>query len=113
MTFIIRTRGAPASIAQEYACPSHGFFSLVEPCNADETPRACPDCGASSPFRMSAPAVRVKLAEAVSRGRSDERPPGMLDTRPLAEGMSMTEWRAKQAKISDELRRKKIKAMVS
>lgn len=113
MTFTVRTRGAPTLISQQYACPAHGLFVLVETCNVDETPRACPDCGASSEYRIAAPTIGVKYASAVNRGRSDERPPGMLDTRPLAEGMSMTEWRAKQDKISDELRRKKIKAMVS
>ena len=82
-------------ITQEYRCPTHGLFSLVEPCNEEESPRACPACGVSSPYTMSAPMTRVALAS-FTRGAPDERPPGTLDTRELGDGMPYNEWRAKQ-----------------
>lgn len=41
------------------------------------------DCGGVAERQMPAPLGRVKIAE-VKRGKSDPRPPGTLDTRPIA-----------------------------
>lgn len=47
---------------------------------------------------------RVKISE-VTRGKSDERPPGVLNTEPLADGMPRSEWKKRQrAGRMDELR---------
>lgn len=95
-------------ITQEYHCADHGLFSLHEPCNENESPRACPDCNEPAEYRMSAPMTRVRIAEAI-RGSSQERPPGALDTRPLAEGMKLSEWQGIQRKKAVDERRAWVK----
>lgn len=93
-------------IVQEYTCPEHGKFDLLEDCNSEETPRPCPRCGATSPYCISAPATKIPVGVVVS-GKSDERPPNALDTRPLADGMSSSEWHAKEQRKSWEIVRAK------
>lgn len=117
MTFTIKTRGAAGLIASEYMCPEHGRFDqlLVDP--PDEMP--CPGdteydpCGRDCPWVISAPKPKVLSIPcyAAVRGGDTERRPGMLDTRPLAEGQSMTDWRkdqdkGREARRYDELKRK-------
>jgi hypothetical protein len=50
------------------------------------------------------------LPTAAVRGGDTERRPGMLDTRPLAEGMPMTEWRKVQDKYREERRHQQLVA---
>ncbi len=45
--------------------------------------------------------------------KSDDRPPNALDTRPLADGLSMNAWRAKQKADRKEKIRKRVRGMVS
>ncbi len=117
MTFVVKTRGAGRLIVAEYECPFCGrFAALVQrneqgdappmhPCPSymapldDYEPSEPPVCGEPSPWRISAPAQRVWSVPAYAAsqgGDMKERPPGMLDTRPLAEGMPYSEWRKKQ-----------------
>lgn len=116
MTFTYKIRGdASAPIAAEFECPVHGRFEATMP--RDRMPDALPclSCDEPSPWRFPAPgAARVKLGELV-RGKSDERPPEsiMLDTRPLADGMPLAEWRAKQADISRDIALSKARSMRS
>ena len=89
----------------EFQCADCGIFEeLVERPVPDEHP--CPVCGTDASWVMSAPHGKVKIAE-VQRGKSDERPPWALDTRDLADGMPMHEWRAKQDKLDRDRRIKK------
>lgn len=92
-------------IVAEYRCPLHGIFEeTVERPAPDEM--RCPEsmfadrpCGTWSPWCISAPkpkVLSVPCYASSSGGDLKDRPPGMLDTRPLAEGMSMTEWKDKQ-----------------
>lgn len=123
MTFTIRTRGVPSQPkVAEYLCPVHGRFEMLTADPPDEAP--CPAiveeqrahcywtdddgtphcyyedarCEESSPWVISAPKQKVLSVPcaAVTRGGDTERRPGMLDTRQLAEGMSMREWRKVQ-----------------
>lgn len=71
----------------------------------------CEFCGELARWVPSAVFGRVKVGEVV-RGKSDERPPGMLDTRPLAEGMSRSEWDQQQAKLTRELNFKRGKRVL-
>lgn len=92
----------------EYLCPVHGRFeALVERPVPDEQP--CP-CGASSPWTISAPKTTKdsRPCYAEVRGGDTERRPGMLDTRPLAEGMSPKEWRKKQRGVTEERRHQQM-----
>ena len=120
MTFTIRIRGdSSAPIAVEYMCPDWpdaapdhfgpgcGRFTALVTRDADGNPpesHDCPECECSSPRIFGAPFVGTPRAS-VHRGKDDPRPPGMLDTRPLADGMPVAEWRAKEAKRDVDQRR--------
>jgi hypothetical protein len=116
MTFTYKFRGDPtAPIASEFECAQHGRFELTQP--RDQLPDAtpCPTCAAPSPWRFPAPgAARVKLGEVV-QGKVMEYPPEhvCLDTRPLADGMPLAEWKAKQQSITRDLALKRARAMRS
>lgn len=93
----------------EFECPDCGVFEeLIAKPVPDE--HDCPTCGALSPWVMSAPKPKVLSVPcyAVQRGGDTERRPGMLDTRPLAEGMPMKEWRALQDKGRQERRHQQL-----
>lgn len=116
----------------EYLCPEHGRFEqLVErdengnpPAEAkcmEWLPQENPElvghdhpttyCGQWSEYVISAATGKADSmpARAVTRGGDmKDRPPGMLDTRPLAEGMPMSEWKKLQKKQADERRHHKL-----
>ena len=117
-------------IIAEYRCPVHGVFEeMVE--------RPAPDemkcmvwldeaemkalghewrgystlyCGQYGPWCISAPKPKILSVPcyATVRGGDSERRPGMLDTRPLAKGMSMTKWKDKQRHAQRERRHKML-----
>lgn len=64
------------------------------------------NCGLTSPWRISAPKTKRDSVPCYAevRGGDTERRPGMLDTRPLAEGMPRKEWQAKQRAAREERR---------
>lgn len=98
MTYTVRVRGdSSAPIAVEYMCTAcGGTFGLTVPRPAPESV-PCVVCDGATQLVVSAPMTRVKSGEVI-RGGSDERPPWALDTRPLADGMPVHEWRAQQTK---------------
>ncbi len=110
MTFTVRIRGDhTAPIARDFACHDCGPFSAVVDRDTNTCP--CPDCGAPTPFVLSPVRGSVRLAEVVRGGVAKADSPMYLDTKPLAEGMSMTEWKAKREKLQIERRhaeRKKL-----
>ncbi len=137
MTFVVKTRGAGGPFMAEYECPEHGRFErLVERDEKGDPPAVAPcpcpgsllhiaealgmvepgayeevPCGRPATWSISAPKPRVLSAPAtaVTRGGDlKDRPPGMLDTRPLAEGMPMSEWRKVQKKHSEERRHQQL-----
>lgn len=74
--------------------------------------RGCPpiaikcECGAYAERTISAVKSGTVWASAVTRGPAQERPPGALSTRSLAEGMRRDEWRAQRHSARrDEVRR--------
>ena len=98
----------------DFVCPQHGRFeSMIDrregrpdavACESIYTPEGL--CGQLSPVVTSYAVVgRMKLGEA-SQGKNHEsdRPPHIMDTRDLGEGMPMEEWQAKN-KIKDRDRR--------
>ncbi len=138
-TFVTKTSGDPsARIVMEYLCPIHGRFESIEPRATAPESRPCPStgtdeceicgampdeehgrgcyadssdlivCGATSPWSPSAPKAHMPVSTVV-RGTSDERPPNALDTRPLADGMSMSEWTKLNRKKNRELVRAKMR----
>lgn len=127
MAFTVKLRGASSgTIQHEYLCPVHGRFTADVPRAdvPDEMP--CPDfeyvdastmrsvgnhCGLTSPWSPSGIATKISII-GFSRGKADAPPtPHALTTRDLAEGMPMSEWRAKRAKLREERRRKRVKEM--
>jgi len=130
MTFTIKHRSMPgAPMIAEYMCPEHGRFELTVERDGNGDPPATMEClafnscdsemesvanwptdkpcGLASPFVISATNGKVDSmpCTAVTRGGDmKDRPPGMLDTRPLAEGMPMSEWRKVQKKHQEERR---------
>lgn len=63
-------------------------------------------CGDTCPWRISAPSLKRDTVPcyAAARGGDTDRRPGMLDTRSLAEGGSVKEWKAKQQAARHERR---------
>lgn len=134
MTFRIKTRGAGGLIVAEYECSLHGRFEVTaqrdangdapatEPCPvllwcyahdvlgcSDCLPRSV--CNEPSSWTISAPKTKVLSVvptAAVRGGDMKERPPWMLDTRPLAEGMKHSEWKAKQRELTRARRHQQL-----
>lgn len=70
-------------IAVDYKCWSCGkAYDTIERRPAPDT-QTCAGCGGIAEKQMPAPYGRVKWGE-VLVGRSEERPPNALDTRPIA-----------------------------
>lgn len=127
MTYIVRTRGAGGFLVAEYRCPEHGVFeATVQRDDAGNAPdeQPCPhvvdhdgeggvdECLEPSPWTISAPKSRVLsvVPTAASRGGDmKDRPRGMLDTRPLAEGMKLSEWKKLQR---EETRRRRHEQLI-
>ena len=113
MSYHVRIRHGGGLIVAEYRCPEHGLFEVTAQRVDDGAPteHAC-ECGTVSPWTPSAPKMRVDtvLPTAAVRGGDTERRPGMLDTRPLAEGMPMAEWRKVQDKHREERRHQQMVA---
>lgn len=128
MTWTLKLRGDPTgTIVHEYLCPVHGRFDVeVEraevpdsvPCaHRDdfimEGDRACSPCGLSSPWSPSGIVSRVKPGEVI-RGKIETNGlPGhvCMDTRPLADGMPLAEFKAKRAKLHAELAVSKMRQL--
>ena len=96
-----------------YVCPNCGRFESTELRDSRPASKECPDCGAASELDEwgGAPMVRNLTArvQAVTTGKSTAyENPNMLDTRPLAEGMSRKEWDAKNRKAQEERRHKQL-----
>jgi hypothetical protein len=115
MTWTYRRRENPGSeVSADYECPIHGRFTraVVRDENGDppQVVRCkCPAtgaeewgmCGMPAAWRPSAPgAVHIRRAELV-RGGGSERPPDrhVMDTRPLADGMPLDEFKARRAAV--------------
>lgn len=107
--FTIRLRGAPpALVCREYLCLEHGTFDVLA--DPRSTCHPCPECDATCDRAMSAPAVHTQFAVSASRGANDAKPHAMtMDTRPLAEGMPLKEWKAARKKLWAEQDRKRVK----
>jgi hypothetical protein len=108
----LKVRSNPgAPIRGDYECPTCGCFEASPRRDEAGDPPAterCPSCGAVSVWRPSAALGRVKLGE-VMQGKVMDYPPGAvcMDTRPLADGMPVHEWRAKQEAITRDINLKR------
>lgn len=92
-------------IALDFTCPTHGEFDRIVDRSTRKDNQDCSICGApSAPVECYAVRGKVKIAE-MMRGKSDPRPPNVLDTTPLAEGVPYETWAenesARLAKVLD------------
>lgn len=94
-------------IVCEYDCPHHGRFEHIEE-HEPQDDRPCPECGADSPYVLSAVSVRPSYASVTTGRDSSERPPGFISTSALADGMKPSEYRERLA----EQRRERIRQHV-
>lgn len=85
----------------EYACRRCGErIESLEPRSAIPPTLPHATCGGVAERAISAPKVRTVWAEPVSRAKSDERPgPATFDTRAIADGMPVAEWRKRRKKL--------------
>ncbi len=115
MTWTLRHRPlAGAPMMSEYACIDCGTFERLVQRNdqGDPPEHAKCDCGWRGDLVLSAPQIKQwsRPAYATVRGGDDERRPGMLDTRKLADA-GPKEWKAAQDKLrEDRTHHKLIKA---
>lgn len=76
----------------DYRCDRCGeVFESLEP-RSSAPPHPSHPCGGVGERVLSAVLVRQKLGE-VTRGKNGPPPEHALDTRPMAEGVPMHEWR--------------------
>ena len=79
-------------IALDFTCPTHGAFDRIVDRAFRDLCQKCPECSIPSPpVECYAVRGRVKAAE-MMRGKSEPRPPNVLDTTPLAEGVPYETW---------------------
>lgn len=87
----------------DYCCPDCGdttehFEDREAP--PETQPCQSTDCMGEASRIFSAPKIGTSWAGSVSTGKSDERPhSGIMDTRALADGMPVKEWKAKRSKM--------------
>lgn len=130
MTYVTKIRANPgALITCDFECSLHGYFVAMVPRDASGDPPAsiqcteivehehnceeppCSDCGfttwqcgESAAWCISAPPGRAKAGEVV-QGKIDAYPGehNVMDTRPLADGMPLAEFKARRAKVHQEI----------
>jgi hypothetical protein len=99
-------------VALDYLCPECGvtFESFEKRANpASELPH----CNSLAPRVLSSPMVLTQGVSVTRSSRSDGPPPGAIDTRPLADGMKHSDWKAKRRAERKATIRKRISSMVS
>lgn len=130
----LRLRGDPTgTITHEYLCPEHGRFTAEVsradvpdemPCRSRLTAidsvalygtpsQEGQHCGLTSPWSPSGITGRVKQGDVV-QGKVETNglpPEACMDTRPLADGMSMREFKARRAKVHADLAIRKMRAL--
>lgn len=121
MTFTIKHRGSGGPMIAEYECPVHGRFeATVQRDEAGDPPVdvVCPDinddgviCSQVSPWRISAPRVRVRVIEVVRGGYQKPERETWTNTENLGEGQSLEDWRADRAKVWERDRESEVMAL--
>lgn len=79
----------PSWVYYDYECPKCGVFDSMEARPAPRTVEC--SCGKKATRCLSPTAIKTPWGY-VTQGKSDPRPPGTLDTRPLADGTPYSKW---------------------
>ena len=126
MTFTIKLRGAPhATELADFECPTHGRFEarVLRPApdritcpswvtwDADGEVRSVP-CAHWAEWRISAPGA-VRMGTQMVQGKIDAYPGEhhVMDTRPLADGMPLAEFKARRAAVHRDIALKQMRKM--
>ena len=97
-------------ILVEYECAHCGVFEFLEERAAlDE--RDCPTCTAPSHWVMSAPKIKPNYASTTTTGKT-QKPEGYLSTEAIADGMSVTAFKAERDKRRKERIRKIVRSKI-
>jgi hypothetical protein len=113
VTYTVKVRGAPSRvIAAEYHCEFCGRFELdVERTAEGDAPdvQRCPECNEPSVWCVSSPLARVQKVTAAKHGKS-EKPERetWLDTRNIAEGQPLYEFREERAAMWERKRQEDV-----
>src|SRR5678815_1409542 len=129
------------TITHEYMCPVHGRFTAEVPradvpdevfcamtdrclclevgesrgqtCPVHDLRRRPARCGLASPWSPSGITSRVKHGEVIQGKVETSGLPAeaCMDTRPLADGMPMSEFKARRAKVHADLAVRKMRAL--
>lgn len=122
MTWVLKERGdTGGTVRLEYRCPVHGLFAIDVPrafspdtarCISRDGVPAGMSCNELSNWVPTVGAARVRLGE-VAQGKSDARPPEdiVMDTRPLADGMPLHEFRERRKKIHRDIALKHARSL--
>jgi hypothetical protein len=121
VTFVIKVRGSRGVMLADYECPVHGRFEATVQRDASGDPpetEQCPVidrendgefwCGMESEYRICAPLTRVNPIEAVKGKSQKPERETWTDTRNIAEGQPVYEWREDRAKIWEEKRKQDV-----
>ncbi len=92
-------------VLDDFLCPTHGRFESFVEWNVELV--ACPTCGEPSPWSPeTAPAFKAQHAYAGSTMKSDaHQVEGIMNTRAIAEGQPVREWKKERAeywRVRDE-----------
>lgn len=109
MTWKLTVRGAHSQpCMQDFLCDTCGPISALAPRDVDGIP--CPDgCGAIARWVISTPMVGAEKPTVVRGGTATQDSPLWLNTRGLANGQTMTEYRAQREKVAEEKRWREAK----
>jgi hypothetical protein len=130
MTFVIKVRGARGEMRTDYECPVHGRYTATvqrdEKGDPPETTK-CPAyegttpptvitpgwvgvfrCDRDSELRICAPLTRVNPIEAVKGKSQKPERKTWTDTRNIAEGQPVYEWKEERAKVWEEKRKQDV-----
>ncbi len=112
--FTIKVRGG-GLVLREYRCPDHGVFEEMVPsetgdwyrCRKETPDGECLNWGERC--FTSAPAVHTQFVVSGSQGKNDAKPHQLsMDTRPLAEGMPLKDWKAQRKTMWEGQRQKRV-----
>ena len=90
----------------EYRCDCGVTIESLERRGEEPPTLPCRVCGGTADRAISAVRSKTVWGAAVSTGKSDPPPPGVMDTRGLAEGMSYAEFRQRRRQDRIERRRR-------
>lgn len=111
--YTIRIRGGSSLVSRDYQCATCDVTFDDTVTNPPPATIVCPVCSGPAQLTISAPAVHTLFTVGVTRGRNDAKPhPDAMDTRAIAEGQPIHEWKAERKKVWEQDRKRRLKEML-